>query len=170
MATLPELDRLSAADKDALLIAVWAEVQRLRTRIAELEAKLQEPGKEARHSRIPPSHTRKAKTPTRPPPGTRREASVGRAGGGRPLPPHPDQVSIAKAPVCPHGGPGVAAAAPSLQAVYDKIEVPPIQAIVTRVEPYGGRCAGCGQAYVAPVPTGMEPGTPFGSSVQSVAT
>jgi len=170
METLPELDRLSASEKDALLIALWAEVQRLRTRIAELEAKLQEPVKDARNSSIPPSHTRKANTPTRPPPGTRREASVGRAGGGRPLHPHPDQVIIAKAQVCPHCGHGVAAAAQALQAVYDKIEVPPIQPIVTRVEQYGGRCAGCGQAYVAPVPTGMEPGTPFGASVQSLAT
>ena len=134
METLPDLDRVSAPEKDALLIALWAEVQRLRTRRAELEAKRQEPVKDARNSRIPPSHTRKAHTPTRPPPGTRREASVGRAGGGRPLHPHPDQVIIAKAHVCPHGGHGVATAAPSLQAVDDKIEVPPIPPIVTRVE------------------------------------
>lgn len=145
-------------------------MQRLRTRRAELEATLQEPVKDARHSSIPPSHTRQAQTPTRPPPGTRREASVGRAGGGRPLHPHPDPVLIAKAQVCPHGGPGVAAAAPSRQAVDDTIEVLPVQPIVTRVEPDGGRGAGCGQAYVAPVPTGMEPGTPFGASVQSLAT
>ena len=145
-------------------------MQRLRTRITELEAKLQEPVKDARNSSVPPSHTRTANTPTRPPPGTRREASVGRVGGGRPLHPHPDQVIIAKAHVCPHCGHGVAAAAQSRQAVYDKIEVPPIQPIVTRVEQYGGRCAGCGPLYVAPVPTGMEPGTPLGASVQSLAT
>ena len=58
----------------------------------------------------------------------------------------------------------------SLQAVYDKIELPPVKPIVTRVERYGGRCAGCGQPYVAPVPAGMEPGTPFGASIQSLAT
>lgn len=133
--TLPELDRLSASEKDALLIALWAEVQRLRSRIAELEAKLQEPVKDARKASIPPSHTRQAHSPTRPPPGTRREASVGRAGGGRPLPPHPAPVIIATAHVCPHGGHGVAAAAQARQAVYDKIEVPPSQPIVTRVEP-----------------------------------
>jgi transposase len=54
--------------------------------------------------------------------------------------------------------------------VYDTIEVPPIQPIVTRVEPYGGRGAGGGQRYVAPVPTGMEAGTPLGASVQRLAT
>jgi transposase len=170
METLPELDRLSALEKDAFLIALWAEGQRLRTRMAELEATLQGPVKDARNSSVPPSHTRKANPPARPPQGTRREAGIGRAGGGRSLHPHPDHVLIAKAQVCPHGGHGVAAVAPSRQVVCDKIEVPPVQPIVTRVEPYGGRGAGCGQSYVAPVPTGMAPGTPFEASVQRLAT
>jgi len=152
------------------MVALWAEGQGLRTRVAELEAKRQEPGKDARNSSVPPSHTRKANTPTRPPQGTRREASVGRAGGGRPLHPNPDLVILAQAKGCPHGGDGVSEAGQALQAMYDKLEVPPVKPIVTRVEPYGGRCAGCGQPYVAPVPAGMEPGTPFGASVQSLAT
>jgi transposase len=97
-------------------------------------------------------------------------ASVGRAGGGRSLHTDPDQVIIAHAKVCPQCVHEVPAAGQWLQAVYDKIEVPPVKPNVTRVEPYGGRCAGCGQSYVAPVPAGMEPGTPFGASVQSLAT
>jgi transposase len=170
METLPALERLSEQEKDALIVALWAEVQRLQTRVAELEAKLREPVKDARNSSVPPSRTRKANIPPRPPTETRREASVGRAGGGRPLHPNPAQVIIAKAKVCPHCGDAVLEAEQSLQAVYDKIEVPPVQPIVTRVEQYGGRCVGCGQPYVAPVPAGMEPGTPFGASVQSLAT
>jgi len=170
MDKLPVLERLSEPEKDALIVTLWAEVQRLRTRVAELEAKLHEPVKDAKNSSVPPSQTHKANTPTRPAKGPRREASVGRAGGGRPLHPDPDQVIIAKAQVCPHCGHGVPEAGQALQAVYDKIEVPPLKAIVTRVEQYGGRCAGCGQPYVAPVPAGMDPGTPFGSSVQSLAT
>jgi transposase len=170
MDTLPALERLSDQEKDALIVALWAEVQRLQTRLAELEAKLQDPVKDARNSSMPPSQTRKANTPTRPPQGARREASVGRAGGGRPLHPDPDQVIIAKAKVCPYCGVGVSEAGQSLQTVYEKLELPPIKPIVTRVEQYGGRCAGCGRPYVAPVPAGMEPGTPFRASVQSLAT
>jgi BMFP domain-containing protein YqiC len=34
---------------------LWAEVQRLQTRIAELEAKLLEPAKDARNSSAPPA-------------------------------------------------------------------------------------------------------------------
>ena len=170
MDTLPALERLSDHEKDALIVSLWAEVQRLQTRVAELEAKLREPVKDARNSSVPPSRTPKANKPPRPPKETRREASVGRAGGGRPLHPTPDQVIIARAKVCPQCGAEVSEAGPSLQAVYDKIELPPIKPIITRVEQYGGRCAGCGQPYVAPVPAGMEPGTPFGASVQSLAT
>jgi transposase len=134
MDTLPDLERLSAQDKDALMVALWAAVQRLQSRVAELEAKLQEPVKDARNSSVPPSHTRQANPPTRPPRGMRREASVGRAGGGRPWHPDPDQVIIAKAKVCPHGGHEVPEAEQSLQAVYDTIELPPVKPVVTRVE------------------------------------
>jgi transposase len=169
MDMLPALEQLSEHEKDALIVALWAEVQRLQTRVAELEATLREPVKDATNSSVPPSRTRKANRPPSPPKETRREASVGRAGGGRPLHPHPDQVIIAKAKVCPHCGNPVAEAGQSLQAVYEKIEVPPVKPIVTRVEQYGGWCAGCGQPYVAPVPAGMEPGTPFGATVQSLA-
>jgi transposase len=38
------------------------------------------------------------------------------------------------------------------------------------VEQYGGRCADCGQTSIAPVPAGLEPGTPFGTAIQSLAT
>jgi transposase len=127
MATLPALERLSDQEKDVLIVVLWVEVQCLQTRIAELEAKLREPAKDVRNSSVPPSQTRKANTPTRPPQGTRREASVGRAGGGRPLHLDPDQVIIAKAKVCPHCGEGVSEAGQSLQAVYDKIELPPVK-------------------------------------------
>jgi transposase len=170
MDTLPALERLSEQAKDALMVALWAEVQRLQTWVAELEARVRVPVKDARNSRVPPSHTRQATIPPRPPTATRREASGGRAGGGRPLHPNADQVIIAKATVWPHCGDAVADAGQSLQAVYEKLEVPPVKPIVTRVEPYGGRCARCGQPDMAPVPAGMEPGRPCGASVQSLAT
>ena len=95
---------------------------------------------------------------------------MGRAGGGRPLHPEPDQVIIAQAKTCPHCGGAVQAHEQHPHAVYDKIELPPVKPIVTRVEQYAGQCPHCGQSYVAPVPVGMEPGTPFGASIQSLAT
>ena len=38
MDKLPELERLSESEKDALITALWAAIQRLPTRVAELEA------------------------------------------------------------------------------------------------------------------------------------
>jgi transposase len=134
MDKLPNLEQLSDREKDALMVALWAEVQPLRTHVTALEARLQEPPTDARNSSVPPSHTPQANTPRRPRQGLRRAASVGRAGGGRPLHPTPDQVLIAQAKICPSGGHGVLAAEPSLQAGYDKIELLPVTPIVTRVE------------------------------------
>jgi transposase len=152
------------------MIALGAEVQGLPTRVTELAAKRQAPVTDARHCSVPPAPTRQAHIPPRPPQGTRRAASVGRAGGGRPLPPTPDPVLIAQATVCPHGGHGVVAEGQALPAVDDTSEVPPVNPSGTRVEPYGGGGAGCGQPSVAPVPTGMEPGPPVGAAVQRLAT
>ena len=109
MDKLPELERLSASEKDALIAALWAEVQRLKARLSVLEATPHEPRKDAPNSSIPPSHTPKANLPAAPRTGTRRAASVGRAGGGRPLHPDPDQVIIAQAKTCPHCGGAVQA-------------------------------------------------------------
>jgi transposase len=170
MDQLPELECLSEPEKDALIAALWAEVQRLKTQLAALEAKAQAPPKDAHNSSVPPAQTPKPNRAPGPRTGTRREASVGRAGGGRPLHPAPDQVIIAQAKTCPHCGGPVQAHAQQPHAVYDKIELPPIQPIVTRVEQHAGQCPHCGQSYVAPVPVGMEPGTPFGASIQSLAT
>jgi transposase len=170
MDKLPELERLSEMEKDALIAALWAEVQQLKAQLAALEAKPHEPRKDAHNSSVPPSQTRKPNLAPGPRTRIRREASVGRAGGGRLLHPDPDQVISAKAKTCPHCGGAVQADEQHLHAVYDKIELPPIKPVVTRVEQHAGQCPHCGQAYVAPVPVGMEPGTPFGASIQSLAT
>ena len=45
MSQLPDLDHLSHAEKDALIRALWSEVQSLTTRLADVEARLAEPSK-----------------------------------------------------------------------------------------------------------------------------
>jgi transposase len=187
---LPELSHLNEAEKDALIAELWEESQMLRAayqglgeehevlrakvvaleqRLARLEAKLSEPPRTARNSSVPPSQGPKGNRPEKPK-GMRRQASVGRAGGGRELHPEPDQEVVALAKVCPHCGGPVAACEQKLMGVYDKIELPPVRPFVTRVTQYGGQCGGCGKGYLAPVPVGMEAGSPFGNSVASLAT
>lgn len=51
---------------------------------------------------------------------------------GRCLDPNPTQTVVARAKTCPHCGDMVNPQ--RLHAMYDKIEIPPVQPIVTRVE------------------------------------
>jgi hypothetical protein len=84
MDKLTDLERLSEPDKDARIAALWSEVQTLTARLAALEAKQHEPRKDAHNSSVPPSGTLKVNRWSSPRMEARREASVGRAGGGRP--------------------------------------------------------------------------------------
>ena len=52
--------------------------------------------------------------------------------------------------------------------VYNRIELPSVRPDVTRVRLFGGRCACCGERAVAPAPDGLEPGSPFGRSVEGL--
>ena len=152
------------------MTALRAEVQHLKARLTALEVKPPKPRKDAHQSSVLPSHSPKATRPTGPRTGTQRDASGGRAGGGRPLHPNPDHIIMAQAKTCPHGGGVVPAHAQHLPAVYDTIEWPPVQPLATRVEQHGGECPHGGQTSVASVPVGMEPGPPVGAAIEGLAT
>jgi len=165
----PDLRTLTEAEKDALILALWAQVQTLTARVAELEARLNQPPKTPGNSSLPPSKGHKANRPEKAKHPGPRQGSLGRAGGGRPLAEEPDQLVIAKAAACAHCRAALAAADQVLHARYDKIELPPVRPVVTRVERYGARCPCCGGTTLAPVPEGMEQGTPFGASILALA-
>src|SRR3954453_10388089 len=158
----PDLSRLTEAEKDALILTLWG-------RVAELEARLNAPPKTPGNSSLPPSKGRKADRPEKArPPGPRR-GSLGRAGGGRPLAEEPDQRVVAKAAACAHCRAALGGADQRLPARYDKVDLPPVRAVVTRVERYRGRCPCCGGTTLAPVPEGMDEGSPFGVSILAQA-
>src|SRR5687768_3844536 len=169
MTAPPDLRTLTEVEKDALIRALWAQVQTLTTRVAELEARLNQPPKTPGNSSLPPSRGHKANRPERAKRPGPRQGSLGRAGGGRPLAEEPDQLVIAKAATCAHCRAALAEADQRLHARYDKVELPPVRPVVTRVERYLGRCPCCGGTTLAPVPEGMEQGSPFGVSVLALA-
>jgi transposase len=55
---------------------------------------------------------------------------------------------------------------------YDRIDLPPVKPVVTRVERHGGICRCCGARVVAPAltaPQRLEPGSPFGMQITALA-
>ncbi len=144
-----------------------AENERLKARVAELEAKLTRPAKTPANSSVPPSRGQKANRPAGEEGKKRTKAS--HPGVARPLCETPDLTHEAIAKVCPHCAAAVTADDQSLQQLYDRIEIPPIKPVVTQVRRHGGVCPCCRQAFLAPVPKGLEPGSPYGSSVVALA-
>src|SRR5438270_10466596 len=98
MPELPDFDHLSHAEKDALIRALWQRLEAAERRIADLEARLAEPGKTPGNSSLPPSKGQKPDRPEKTKRVGPRQGSLGRKGGGRALVCHPDQTVTAKAP------------------------------------------------------------------------
>jgi transposase len=166
---LPNLDHLSHAEKDALIRALWRRLEAAERRIVELEARLAEPGKTPDNSSLPPS---KGQKPNRAEKARRvgpRQGSLGREGGGRPLACDPDQTVTAKAPACIHCHAALADADQVLHGRYDKIDLPVVRPVVTRVERYAGQCPCCGGVTLAPVPVGLEESSPFSGNIVALA-
>jgi transposase len=168
MEKLPELSSLSNEAKDALVIALWEEIQGLRQRVEELE----KPKKTSQNSSVPPSKGFKAnKQASRGKKGNeRRAASIGRAGGGRLLHPQPNETVVAHLACCPACASVIPQSAQRLHSRYDRIELPEIAPVVTRVERYQGECEQCRKTFVAPVAEHLAPGSPFGQSIESLVT
>jgi transposase len=173
---LPNLSFLSHDEKDALIRALWAQVQMLTAqvqtltaRVAELEAKLGEPPKTPDNSSVPPSQGRKPNREDQPKRKGPRQGSLGRKGGGRALVANPDETVIARPICCAYCQAALHEDDQTLAARYDKIDLPRVKPVVTRVERYAGQCQGCGGTTLAPLPQGLEPGTPFSLNVVALA-
>lgn len=169
MTKLPNLDHLSHAEKDALIHALWAQVQALTARVTELEAKLGEPPKNSDNSSQPPSRDKKPNRDDKAKRQGPRQGSLGRKGGGRLLAENPDETVIARPVCCAQCQAAFAAADHKLVDRFDKIELPKVVPLVTRVELYAGHCQACGTTTLAPLPEGLEQGSPFSINIIALA-
>jgi len=164
-----DLSKLSHAEKDALirsLLPLVGQLQAALARIAELEKRLaaaERPAKTPDNSSLPPSKGQKPDVQAggKPP-------RHGRPGVARALEPNPDRIADAKLEACPHCAAAWPEAPQTPQMVYDRIELPPARPDVTRVRLFGGRCGCCGKRAVASAPAELEPGSPFGKSIEAL--
>ena len=144
MTQLPDLSRLSQDEKDGLILALWAQVRLLTSRVTELEAKLGAPPKTPDNSGVPPSQGHKPNRAKRVKRSGPRQGSLGRMGGGRALATNPDEVVTAKPVRCAHCQAALGETDQRLHGRYDKIDLPIVAPVVTRVEHYAGQCRCCG--------------------------
>ena len=165
MKELPDPKQLAEAEKDELIKIIqvlWDELQKSREK---------KPKKTSKNSSLPPAQGFKASVEVPSDSATvQRTASLGRAGGGRKLAQAPDQIIRAQVNNCITCGLPLSESFQQLMQRYDKIEIPPIRPVVTRVERYGCTCPNCGAVQLAAVPIGMEPGSPFGNGVAALVT
>jgi transposase len=162
----PDLSGLSHAEKDAVILALFAQLESAHEKIAALEARLDEltrPAKTPENSSKPPSQGQKPDRPSadRPP-------RKSRPGAGRTLHPNPDRVVDARLTACPNCEAVFPEVSQTPQQVYERIELPPIRPDVTQVRLFGGRCACCGERVIAAAPPGLEQGSPFGQSIAAL--
>lgn len=170
MKQLPDLKQLSESEKDLLIVQLWQKIEQLEEKLEAIQHRKSSTKKTTKNSSLPPSKGFKEnKKGSEKKPSTRK-ASLGRKGGGRKLNPQPDQIIIAKIKNCPHCRIEIAPSEQKLTALYEKIEIPTIKPIFTRIERYGGHCHCCHQNYLSPVPLGMEQGSPFGDTIISLIT
>ena len=175
-----DLSILLSSEKDALIIALLARIDglvaanaalvadnvALTKRVAELEQKLLKPPKTPTNSSLPPSRGQKGNKPGNT---GKKRTKASHPGISRTLAEHPDHTVEAVAEACPHCAAALAPDSQTLQQLYDRIEIPPIRPVITRVRRHGGVCPCCQKTFLAPVPQGLEPGSPYGASITALA-
>jgi len=165
MKELPDLKQLTEEAKDGLIVELWEELQKIRQQVGK------SPKKTSRNSSLPPAQGFKADIKSKEQGNNeQRVGSIGREGGGRELSESPDQIIKATVKSCIGCGEEILESMQTLMERYDKIDIPPIKPIVTRVERYGCKCERCGQQQIADIPVGMETGSPFGNRIAALVT
>jgi len=152
---------------ESCIFKLESTVCKLQSRIRDLEAAIKPPQKTSSNSSSRPSSDIKSNKTSSEPSGKKRK---GHGKGGRKLHPSPDHTFVSQLETCPDCGEAFEQASHSLHARYDHFEFPQIKPIVTRMTLYTSHCCRCKKDHVAPSPPGYEQGTPFGKSIETLAS
>ena len=152
----------------AVVLALWEEVQILRARVAALEERL---GQNSQNSSRPPS-TDPAGLPRqqRKPSGRQPGGQPGHEGAGRFLKPpeEVDEVVEVKPEVCASCGTKLKGSDPH-PIRHQVTELPPVRAKVTEYQLHTLPCALCGTSTTAPLPDGVPRGA-FGVRIGALVS
>ena len=108
----------------------------LTARVAELQAQLGSSPKTPDNSSLPPSRGQKPNRPEKARRSGPRRGSLGRTGSGRALTALPDEVVTARPVRCAHCHAVLSETNQRLRGRYDKVDLPKVVPVVTRVERY----------------------------------
>ena len=168
-----DLDAMSREDMKSLIVMLIKRLDEAEKRIAELEARLKEPPKNSGNSSVPPSKGFKANKNNGDNKAERtgpRRGSIGRKGANRPLAENPDEIVRIMAKACDECGAALGEADQRLREAYDKVDIPPVKPVVTRVEIYEGVCPCCtNKTTPSAVPEGLVKGSPFSPNIVALA-
>ena len=167
-------EKIDSLDHDSLkpmLVSLLSRIEELLAqnkvllaRIAELEARAGQPPKTPTNSSLPPSSGQKANAPTP----ARKKRRKGHPGVARALCPNPDVTSDVYAERCACGT-AVPRDDQTLSYAYDHIDLPPIKPVTTRINLHRAQCPCCKKSVTAKPPADMQPGSPFGPGIVSIA-
>ena len=167
-------ETLDSLDKDGLkplLLELLAQnkalteqISVLLARIAELEARNGQPPKTPTNSSLPPSSGHK----TNAAPPAQKKGRKGRPGVARELCQNPDATRDIYADRCACGT-AVSRDDQTLAHAYDHIDLPPIKPVTTRINLHRAQCPCCKRRVTAKPPADMQPGSPFGPGIVSIA-
>jgi hypothetical protein len=160
-----DLAAMTGAKKDVLILSLLPLVGQLEAalaRVAVLEARVEEltrPPRIPDNSSTPPvrGHKPDRSSGDRHPRGSRPEMA-------RALAETPDRVLG----TCPARQAVFPSEVQTPQSVYDRIELPPVRSLVTRVHLFGGRSACCGVRSTAAAPARLDLGSPFEYSIEAM--
>ena len=175
--TMPDFKSLPHSDLVLICEAFWQELKLLRKRVEQLEQENQafkangaKPKKTSQNSSSPPSKNQKANLKVSQEPTITKKRNFSHQQGGRKLDPNPDYEIELRPQVCGYCGRILATQNEKIEAVYDKIELPTIRTITTRVKRIRCECSHCQKVSQAVIPKGLENNGLFGDSIQSFIT
>ena len=143
----------------------------LKEEVAKLRAELEElkkPSKDSSNSSLPPSSDKKKKYPPREKTGRKTGGQPGHEGITRQITDEPDEIEELFPCVCPCCGGVDFVPTEQVKEVRQKIDIPPIQPVVTEYQQKAAICTHCGQKSFGKFPERINAPIQIGERIEAI--